>query len=201
MMKKTLFFAGIVAMCVSTEAMATFADDAFTSPAFTDSYANVSSDNGRVATGTYQYAAKAETDNNVRIKHATTKYVDARKVGAQQLVDDLAERSDNDDDVVQDNNTELVGKAAADQNTWEDIGMDDNRQVKTTSHSNECDDLDNRYSGCGYITKSANSVSDADNFDSYSHTASDYQWVKIVTNCAVQGQSSAPNCVSSNNNG
>ncbi len=197
MMKKTLFFAGIVALCVSTEAMATFADDSVTSPAFTDSYANVASDNGRVAAGTYQYAAKAETDNKVRIKHATTKYVDARKVGAQQLVDDLADRSDDDDDVVQENNAELVGQTV--QTTWADIGMDDNRQVKTTSHSNECDNLDNQYSGCGYIAKNANSVNDNNNFGSYSHTSSDYQWVKIITNCAVQGQSSAPNCVSSNN--
>ena len=199
MMKKTLFFAGVVALCVFTGAMANFADDSVTSPAFTDSYTAVSSDNGRVAAGTYQYAAKAETDNNVRIKHATTKYVDARKAGAQQLVDDLTDRSDDDDDVVQENNEELVGKTV--QTTWEDIGMDDNRQVKTTSHSDECDNLSNEYSGCGYITKNANSVRDTNNFGSYSKTSSDYQWVKIVTNCAVQGQSSAPNCVSSNNNG
>ena len=188
MMKKTLFFAGVIALCVSTEAMATFADDSVTSPAFTDSYASVASDNNRAAAGTYQYAAKAETDNVVRIKHATTKYVDARKAGAQQLVDDLTVRSTSDNNVVDANNTDLVGKAAAQQQTWSDKGLEKNRQVTTTpATTGECSQasLGSNYSGCGYIAKSAGSVDDDHNFRDYSHDSDDYQWVKIATHCLV----------------
>lgn len=194
-MKKTLLFAGIAALCITGGAFG-FDNDSTTYPVF-DS-----------VNTTYPYASKKQSDGTVKIKHATTKYVTARAGEAQGLVDELTDRADDDDEVISDNTEALSGKQT--QTGWADKGMDTNRQVKTTSTGDECASLNTTnsnageykyYSGCGYITKNGNSVPSAGNYSGYSQTSGDYQWVKIRTNCGVQGQENAANCVAGSNNG
>ena len=188
-MKKTLLFAGIAAVCMAGGAFG-FNDESVTYSDFDQINYN----------STHPYASKKQdAQGNIKLKHATTKYVTARKDEAQVLVNTLKDRADDDDDVVSANTEALSGKST--QNEWADKGMDTNRQVKTTSASNECASLTNEYSGCGYIAKDGDNVPSASNYSGYSQTSSDYQWVKIRTNCGVEGQENATNCVSGNNNG
>ncbi len=184
-MKKTLLFAGITALCVSNGAFA-FSDSSATYPGFTDNNT------------THRYATKHTGDGTgpIKITHATTNYVTARAGEARVLVDTLTDRADDDDGVIADNTEALSGIQDATPSTWAEKGMDTNRQVKTTAANNECANLNNEYSGCGYIVRDAGSVPSANNYSGYSQTSSDYQWVKIRTNCGVEGQSNAPNCVS-----
>ena len=196
-MKKTLLFAGIAALCVYEGAFG-FDNDSANYPAFTDTNT------------TYRYATKHSGDGSgpIKVTHATTKYVTARAGEAQGLVDELASQATRDNVVISDNTEALSGKQT--QTGWADKGMDTNRQVTTTSANNECASLNTTnssgneyryYSGCGYIAKNGNSVPSASNYSGYSQTSGDYQWVKIRTNCGVQGQENAANCVAGSNNG
>lgn len=197
-MKKTLLFVGVVGMCISADAWATFANDSTTYPDFaTGTYANVSTDNGNAPANTYRYAGKHQTDDSIKVKAATVKYVDSRSAEAQGFVDELTERADDDDVIVATNKTSLVGEedwATNPNTTWEDKGLENNRQVTATENT-ECDpnNLDTyRFSGCGYI------AGDASHIDG--QTRSHYKWVKIATNCGVAGQEQAENCIGMSNN-
>lgn len=178
-MKKTLLFVGVFGVLLSANAFAddpvTFGNDTQTYPAFTDSYANVSTDNGRAAANTYQYAAKKETDESTKIKAATVKYVRSRAAEADSLVTDLTTRTTTDQGVVSANQTELDGTTGA--TAWENKGLKTNRQVQ--AGSTECSgnwNTNNQYSGCGYIN---------DGTHTDGQTGSNYKWVKIATHCLV----------------
>jgi len=178
-MKKTLLFAGIFAFGISVSAFATDPvwnnTDSNTYPAFTGDYDS-----------NHPYASKKESDGAIRIKQATTKYVDARRTGAQGEVTTLDTRAGTDNTVVTANSQDLSGVTTP--TTWAEKGLEYNRQVTTSpATSGECsqNSLGSNYSGCGYIAKSANSISNANNFENYSHSSSSYQWIKIATHCLV----------------
>lgn len=181
-MKKILLFAGVAGVLVSGTAVA-FETNTVTYAAFPE----ISYDS------THPYASKKQADGSIKINHATTKYVQARKTEANNLVTALATRTNTDNGVVTANKTAIEGTTGA--TTWAAKGLQNNRQVTAGLRDTVCDNLTGEYSGCGYITMGGTSATgDAGARTDGTGANAKYKWVKIKTNCCVQGQESAANC-------
>ena len=182
-MKKTLVFAGVAGILVSGMAFA-FETNTVTYATFP----TINYDSN------YPYASKKQSDGSIKINHATTKYVQARKTEADALVTALNTQAVADNGYVQTNKTAIEGTTNA--TTWDGKGLQGNRQVTAGLRDTVCDNLTGEYSGCGYITMGGTSATGDAGAETDGTTASTakYKWVKIKTNCGVTGQENAANC-------
>lgn len=182
-MKKILLFAGVAGVLMSGTAVA-FETNTVTYETFPE----INYDSS------HPYASKKQADGSIKIKHATTKYVQARKTEANELVTTLTARTNADNTVVTANKTAIEGTTGA--TTWAAKGLQNNRQVTAGLRDTVCDNLTGEYSGCGYITMGGTSATgDAGAVtDGTTASTAKYKWVKIKTNCCVEGQEDAANC-------
>ena len=144
-MKKILLFAGVAGVLMSGTAVA-FETNTVTYETFPE----INYDSS------HPYASKKQADGTIKIKHATTKYVQARKTEANELVTTLTARTNADNTVVTANKTAIEGTTGA--TTWAAKGLQNNRQVTAGLRDTVCDSLTGEYSGCGYITMGGTSA-------------------------------------------
>lgn len=125
-MKKLMFFVGIMAVCLSVKTVnAEIAGDTSSYPEYKGEAQTV---------GGQTYAAGSIKSNKITV--ATTKFVNNHAGVADGAVQTLTDRANTDKGTVTTNGTDITA-------------LQGDRQV--VPNDNVCDNLGTQYSGCGYI--------------------------------------------------